>query len=989
MPSSFFKSVGLEGNLVGKSRNPYIGAERELQSSDPNIICYVSDGNNDYRFIYVVKGKKVSVVHVDNNTGHYRIANMYTLPKYRRKGYARKLYEAANKKLGIHIPFSLNLSEDGRAFKTSVYANGGLLDIPNLPNTMNFWHGGNLDDYDDIIAQKSGRYEYGAGLYLTTHYDTAYKYSKGSRKLYLITVEKGVDINDAVLDYEPVKSFIQKYAVSSKRKEVFSRLERFNKDGKVKAYVFNNILINEKAIKPINTQELRKFLVSNGIDYEIVDNPYGWHEKMMVLYNMTKIVKTVIVKPSDKLTNEMYNLPTDFYARGGSLAQTPAPKSDKIYGSDKNKPNTATAGQSKKIKLSERTIEVLKEKLADFRDKNPSKNNVTLNDLKAVYRRGSGAYSSSHRPTITGGAPNSRAAWSFARVNKFLKKAAGEAVKKAYVQDDDLLKFDNGGLIAPNGNPSKLTPEQYKLVRTPEFKAWFGDWENSPETASKVVDENGEPLVVYHGTMNNFNIFNTYIENGTYHGKGAYFTSSIKDLNTNYVTTKQDKYLECFLNIRNPLVVGKKAESTWFEKNQRDIIKDNLRLFSFPRVNYAYEKSWDSENLEKIVRSEFGENESGNLLNKIYRYLNFDGIIYLSPNKLKGHKAPLKTKHFVAFLPTQIKIADGTNATFDSKNADIRYKDGGLVASNGKPSNLTPEQYELVRTPEFKAWFGDWENDPENASKVVDVNGEPLVVYHGSDNYFTVFDMALVGTGSGSKRTKLGSYFSSQYSVAETYIHNIKKDEFGWDVRDGNIFKVFLNLRNPVIIDGGHKNILWWDREIAAAEGSRGIIIRNTFDTFSDFAALSDVFIVFEPTQIKLADGSNKTFDGSNPDIRFSEGGLANSDFFKEKTIENAKRLGATINGDIVYLYHGTSPSNQKKILKSNKLNSGTWFAADMETSRRFGMMAISKGLPSVSIYGVYAGSILPSGDFFTSNEDLYLKNGVYMPKDVKIRKRY
>lgn len=756
MPSSFFKSVGLEGNLVGKSRNPYIGAERELQSSDPNIICYVSDGNNDYRFIYVVKGKKVSVVHVDNNTGHYRIANMYTLPKYRRKGYARKLYEAANKKLGIHIPFSLNLSEDGRAFKTSVYANGGLLDIPNLPNTMNFWHGGNLDDYDDIIAQKSGRYEYGAGLYLTTHYDTAYKYSKGSRKLYLITVEKGVDINDAVLDYEPVKSFIQKYVVSSKRKEVFSRLERFNKDGKVKAYVFNNILINEKAIKPINTQELRKFLVSNGIDYEIVDNPYGWHEKMMVLYNMTKIVKTVIVKPSDKLTNEMYNLPTDFYARGGSLAQTPAPKSDKIYGSDKNKPNTATAGQSKKIKLSERTIEVLKEKLADFRDKNPSKNNVTLNDLKAVYRRGSGAYSSSHRPTITGGAPNSRAAWSFARVNKFLKKAAGEAVKKAYVQDDDLLKFDNGGLIAPNGNPSKLTPEQYKLVRTPEFKAWFGDWEN----------------------------------------------------------------------------------------------------------------------------------------------------------------------------------------------------------------------------------------DPENASKVVDVNGEPLVVYHGSDNYFTVFDMALVGTGSGSKRTKLGSYFSSQYSVAETYIHNIKKDEFGWDVRDGNIFKVFLNLRNPVIIDGGHKNILWWDREIAAAEGSRGIIIRNTFDTFSDFAALSDVFIVFEPTQIKLADGSNKTFDSSNPDIRFSEGGLANSDFFKEKTIENAKRLGATINGDIVYLYHGTSPSNQKKILKSNKLNSGTWFAADMETSRRFGMMAISKGLPSVGIYGVYAGSILPSGNYFTSNADLYLKNRVYVPKE-QLRKRY
>ena len=62
-------------------------------------------------------------------------------------------------------------------------------------------------------------------------------------------------------------------------------------------------------------------------------------------------------------------------------------------------------------------------------------------------------------------------------------------------------------LLAPNGKPSKLTPEQYKLVRTPAFKNWFGDWENSPETASKVVDENGEPMVLYHGTYENFNVF--------------------------------------------------------------------------------------------------------------------------------------------------------------------------------------------------------------------------------------------------------------------------------------------------------------------------------------------------------------------------------------------------------------------------------------------------------------------------------------------------
>lgn len=129
-----------------------------------------------------------------------------------------------------------------------------------------------------------------------------------------------------------------------------------------------------------------------------------------------------------------------------SAAQTPAPKADKIKGSKKNPKGSAASEKSAaSIKLSSGTIDTLKKKLDEFKEKYPSKKNVSLNDLKAVYRRGSGAYSKSHRPTITGGKPNSRAAWSFARVNKFLEKAAGKKVKAAYVQDDDLLK--DGGKV--------------------------------------------------------------------------------------------------------------------------------------------------------------------------------------------------------------------------------------------------------------------------------------------------------------------------------------------------------------------------------------------------------------------------------------------------------------------------------------------------------------------------------------------------------------
>lgn len=173
-------------------------------------------------------------------------------------------------------------------------------------NNMQFWHGGNLDNYDDIIAQKNGRYEYGAGLYLTTHYETAKKYAKGSRKFYLISVENGNDINKSLLDINKVNEFVNKYVIKNKRKEILQRIDKYNNENTIRGYIFNNILLNEKALSPRNTSNLRQFLIENGIDYEIVDNPFGWGEKMMVLYNMNKIKDVKIISPKDKI--EKYDL---------------------------------------------------------------------------------------------------------------------------------------------------------------------------------------------------------------------------------------------------------------------------------------------------------------------------------------------------------------------------------------------------------------------------------------------------------------------------------------------------------------------------------------------------------------------------------------------------------------------------------------------------------------------------------------------------------
>lgn len=89
---------------------------------------------------------------------------------------------------------------------------------------------------------------------------------------------------------------------------------------------------------------------------------------------------------------------------------------------------------------------------------------------------------------------------------------------------------------------------------------------------------------------------------------------------------------------------------------------------------------------------------------------------------------------------------DALVARLQAEKEQVReaYADDWMTAPNGAPTNLTEEQWLLVRTPSFKAWFGDWEHDPGHASKVVDENGEPLMVFHGSRTAgFTVFNKSL------------------------------------------------------------------------------------------------------------------------------------------------------------------------------------------------------------------------------------------------------
>ena len=119
-------------------------------------------------------------------------------------------------------------------------------------------------------------------------------------------------------------------------------------------------------------------------------------------------------------------------------ADTPADPHERKRGSRKNKRGSAaSAASGRSIKLSDKVVTALRDDVKEHNeDASEPWQRVTLGQLKSVWRRGAGAFSTSHRPS------QNRQSWSFARVNAFRKIVMGGGNKK-YTQDDDLLHADH------------------------------------------------------------------------------------------------------------------------------------------------------------------------------------------------------------------------------------------------------------------------------------------------------------------------------------------------------------------------------------------------------------------------------------------------------------------------------------------------------------------------------------------------------------------
>ena len=98
---------------------------------------------------------------------------------------------------------------------------------------------------------------------------------------------------------------------------------------------------------------------------------------------------------------------------------------------------------------------------------------------------------------------------------------------------------------------------------------------------------------------------------------------------------------------------------------------------------------------------------------------------------------------------------------------------------------------ETVQSQQFKRWFGDWQNDPAHASKVVNADGTPLVMYHGTkaeNGDFTVFDYskAVKKGGIGLKVLGKGNYFTSKpLNDSERY--------------GSRAISAYLDIKNPFV----------------------------------------------------------------------------------------------------------------------------------------------------------------------------------------------
>lgn len=235
----------------------------------------------------------------------------------------------------------------------------------------------------------------------------------------------------------------------------------------------------------------------------------------------------------------------------------------------------------------------------------------------------------------------------------------GQAAFKAYLA--------SGGLehLLPSA-PVALSARQ---TETPAFKQWFGD--------SKVVDDQGEPLVVYHGTdtAEDFSAFDT-MDFGSWFGENPYTANGYMEKSGG----PSPRVMPVFLRIENPILIPEDidlSDDVTVEEALNRINDENATTFEPSDIGFA--SDYEGNAFEFLASDTFIE---------LLKTTGFDGIGAYEGGSLTWN----------AFNPNQIKSATGNIGTFDINNPDIRFSRAQDESKITNPVDPNAPPQEKVKT---------------------------------------------------------------------------------------------------------------------------------------------------------------------------------------------------------------------------------------------------------------------------------------------------
>lgn len=229
----------------------------------------------------------------------------------------------------------------------------------------------------------------------------------------------------------------------------------------------------------------------------------------------------------------------------------------------------------------------------------------------------------------------------------------------------------------------------------------------------------------------------------------------------------------------------------------------------------------------------------------------------------------------IFYVTEKAATLTGEGVQFPSILQAAATSSDGIVRKLDSKINMSIEN--VTQSQQFKRWFGDWQNKPETASKVVNEDGTPKVVYHGTNAEFNTF------------QSKNGVYF---FSESRDYAESMAEERGG-----SRVVEAYLNIRNPLYVQMEEGSFTDPTQEApyirqAKAEGHDGVV----FTLSSGNEMVDDTFYAaFSPRQIKSATDNVGTFDRDNPDIRYSPADTEMDAEADTETEDAAKKAAAGV----------------------------------------------------------------------------------------------